>query len=554
MTPALATTNADLEMLKKARIPRHFGYLCHLTREDSTTGPMSPSGMQKKFYAAKEQYKWLYVVKPRQAWMSTAAGFDLLRHCLLHKGQRGIIIAEKEATALEVYERLVVAQRHLPPPFHRGPSAVTRVTSQEMETDGGSRISVVTGGSDNPAIGHSPDYLHITEYGEIQNYVSFNRSVFPAIVKRPNAHLVIETTPGPFGSDAYYTWIKALDGEGYFAPPRGAPLFLEWWTEPTYCDQAPFGFTRTQEEHALANRLHGITDAHFMFRRNQLDTFYHGDVRVFDSKYPPGPREGWITDGPLAIPPDAVRFLLERTNPDGSPVVQKVYEGEERYFEPREPGAPYLLTCDPAGHGETGDPSAWTLWHGWDRREVGCWSGRIDPVALADKIIQVQKAWGCDVLVEANKDACCAALRAKGCPKLVWVKGQPGWYATDSSKASAVNDLVDDLRHNDIDIRTQQTLSQIGGWDGKTRKLVTSPGGGGHHFDRAVTCVIAAFGFRYLAYRSRPRPRPEAYAPEPAGLPRGARPLMPTVKEWLAKEEEEARRNRQGDVAGRRGT
>jgi hypothetical protein len=262
-----------------------------------------------------------------------------------------------------------------------------------------------------------------------------------------------------------------------------------------------------------------ISDGHLAFRRKNLDTFYHGDVRLFDSKYPPGPRDGWLTGGSVAIPLDAVEALIldaEAAIREGRQAPEN--ENEEVFYEAREVGAPYLLTADPAKYGQASDPSAWTLWHGWDRREVGAWSGRMDPGALADRILQVQRRYDCHVLVESNAGECCEALKARACPRLVWDSGHPGFHSTEARKGQALADLVDMLRRGELRPVTLATLNQLASWDGTSRSRK-----GGHHHDRAITCMLAAWYFTARAgFGSRPTPRTSAIRPI----------LIPKARTW----------------------
>jgi hypothetical protein len=508
------------ERAKNSR--RGFQRICHIQREDGTGGLLEPTSTQDEQTEVCDEALWTYTVKYRQAKITTPSVLDVLRHVMYHPGSRGVIIAEKEKTAKEAFLRLANAWHHLPPPV-RVPT-VRDPSKEEILFDswfGGRRhdgyINTITGGSRTPAIGHSPDYALITEYGEFENYDSFNGSFFPSVNKRPNAQVRIETTPGAYRSVAHQMFLKALNGEGRFTP-----LFLRWWADDTCTLPVPQGFRRTPEEEAYAVRVAAneavaltqrwvrgrpapVTDGHLVFRRIALDTEFHGDTRLFDGKYPPGPRDGWIVDGVPHIPQDALERLYAQ-------FPTSVQEGEERVYAAREQGAPYLLTCDPAGFGQSGDPSAWTLWHGWDREEVACWSGRCDPGALADRLIRVRALYDADVIVESNKGECCQALLSRGCPKLVWDNGQPGWYATDLSKGQAKTQLVDLLRQREMTIHTTQTLDQLATWDGATRSNKL-----GHHWDRVVTCVIAAYGFRRMAYGHRPAAERPA-TPRRAGI------------------------------------
>jgi hypothetical protein len=510
----------DLRAVERANDVRRFQGLCQIVREDGSTGLMETTPIQAVHLDAVAEHSWTFTVKHRQAKITTATIMDCLRHVMYHPGQRGLVVAEKRSTAKEAFRRLAHAYRHLPPPIQI--PTLREPSGEAIEFKHGGLVSIITGGGEAPAIGHSPDYAHITEFGEFEDQDNFIGHFFPSINKRPHAKVRIETTPGEFNSPAHLMWKKALADAASNSGSRFRPVFLCWWDDAscvlrdsTGQPVDPRDFLPTQEELALAEKMPGITPQHFLWRRERLDTEFHGDTRLFDHKYPPGPYDGWITHGSPAIPLDAVRRMREAS-------AVSVPDGEERFFEEREPGAPYLITADPAGFGETGDPSAATLWHGWDRREVGSWSGRTDPGRFADIIMRWQKDWNADVVVETNKGECCATLVSRGCEKLFWDGAQPGWYSTDVKKASALADLVDDLRKGDVTIRTLQTLDQLESWDGKTRKRT-----GGHHFDRAVTCMIAAYAFRTLGYGTRAR----VVAPRDPNAPLRVSEFLATFKE-----------------------
>jgi hypothetical protein len=150
------------------------------------------------------------------------------------------------------------------------------------------------------------------------------------------------------------------------------------------------------------------------------------------------------------------------------------------------------------------------VWNAWDRREVATWSGREDPGQLAQRLMKLQKRYGVkrtQVAVESNKGECLSALRAYGCPNLYnHSEHQPGFPASTQTNADALTDLVDLLRHQDITIRTQATLHQLMSWDGTGRKRKAKSAEGTHHFDRAVTCRIAAYIFRRRSHNARPKP------------------------------------------------
>jgi hypothetical protein len=132
------------------------------------------------------------------------------------------------------------------------------------------------------------------------------------------------------------------------------------------------------------------------------------------------------------------------------------------------------------------------------------WSGREDPGRLAARILRIQSAWDCEVVVESNAPACVQALIGLRCPKLYHTgPSHPGWYMTSVGKSAAIVVLVEMLRANEMKLRTKATIHQLIQWDGESRKRGKGEHGR-HHFDRAITVMIAAAVFRKRGYGLRP--------------------------------------------------
>jgi len=482
--------------------------MCRIVREDQTVGLLELEPQQRECLDAWEAHRWIWVNKYRQAKASTALALAMQGMVEYGEALQGLFIAERYDTSETVWNRASFAYGNQPPeikiPLWKGTTAADR----QMRFAHNGTVRVISGGSSTPAIGNSPDRVVVTEYPDVKDHDTFNQHFFPTINKRPNARVAFESTPGIWGSVPHTMWLNALEGKGRFHP-----VFLKWWLDPSIVPITEDGqrracadLTPTNEELALVEKLPGITRAHLQFRRDSLDTEFHGDVPLFEHKYPNSPYEGWVSSTNPAVPLAAVQWLLAR----GTTVkdhVEHVYEDPD----PDDADHPYLITVDPAGWGETGDPSALTVWDVWNQREVATWSGREDPGQLAQRIMRLQKWYGVKrtiVAVESNKGECLSALLAYGCQNLYHhTEHSPGFPATAQSNADALTDLVDLLRHQDITIRTMSTLHQLMAWDGSGRKKKAKSAEGTHHWDRAVTCRIAAHIFRRRPVRSRPAPK-----------------------------------------------
>jgi hypothetical protein len=107
-------------------------------------------------------------------------------------------------------------------------------------------------------------------------------------------------------------------------------------------------------------------------------------------------------------------------------------------------------------------------------------------------------------VVESNAPACVQALVGMRCPKLYHTsQSHPGFYTTSVGKSAAIVTLVEMLRADEIKIRSKPTVHQLLQWDGESRKRGRGEHGK-HHFDRAMTVLMAAAMFRRRGYGLRP--------------------------------------------------
>jgi len=191
------------------------------------------------------------------------------------------------------------------------------------------------------------------------------------------------------------------------------------------------------------------------------------------------------------MPYDAIEGLLTAAMTDPK-------EGEHGICEIEAPipGTPYLIVADPNGYGTSGDPSAVVVFDATRGAEVAVFEGREDPGKLAIRLEKIQERYsspGCRavIAVESNKAACIQTLRVMGVKGLYHnSEKHPGYYTTSLAKVRAWGMLVDSLRTGSMTIRTRRTLHHLRGCPSpenfkKARR-------DGHHFDRAICCMIAA--------------------------------------------------------------
>ena len=464
-------------------VPEAFVSMCKIVREDESTGYLNPTRAQVRTLRAIEANRWTFVTKYRQAKITTITLMHLLlRDCMYLQGIAGMLIADTNATAEMAFKRLRFAYENLPEPVKMPLAAGSKGSKKELEFIHGGNIIIKSLEGRAPAVGHSIDRLHITELGEAIHQQKAIINLFPGINKRPNAKLVVESTPGRAGSYHERMWHEALRRDGQFFP-----LFLEWWKDETCRLPVPKSFLPTEDELEYMGQRHGMTLENLFFMRTRLRSEFVGDTRLFSSKYPCDPYDGWIGSQRPMMPEEVLRTLLETAVED--PTEGSYGCGE---FEAPLDGQAYEVYADPTGFGNVGDPAALTVFHKEDLREVAVWSGRESPDRFAARVQLVcQRYNNARAVVESNHAGCITALREMNV-KITYSKRQPGWYATHKRIAQAEFALVRLLREDDLIIRSRSGLQQLLRYDGDFSRRERGDDDAGHHFDRARTYVMAA--------------------------------------------------------------
>ncbi|MDI7267448.1 MAG: hypothetical protein QME96_05595 [Myxococcota bacterium] len=504
------------------REPWTFFSMCVGEKEDESVGFYDPTPTQRLVLETCAAHRWVMVDKYRQAKVSTCLALGvLLRDCMYLESVKGVLIADTFDTAEMLFERIMAAYKNLPdgvrvPLAEEGRQQGTR----HLRFEHGGNIRVLSLRTDAPAVGRGVDRMLVTEFGEARWQAKVATHLFPTANKRPNARVIVESTPGRAGSHFEGMWRKACEGKSRFFP-----LFLEWWKDET-CRVGGGGFGELgAEELAYCHgppAKRGITRRAMEYRRVAIASEFL-DPRLFDTKYPPDPLGGWIGSENPALPEAVLRGLMDGAVMDGS-----VRIGASGFceIEPPDDRDCYVLTADPAGFGRKGDPSGATVWSRGTGRQVAFWSGREMPNSFARRVHQGANRYStkrapCALVVESNASACLGALLDRGAVgwgedfdqehgaepagisgparyDLYWTgKQHPGWFATEKRRDAGLGRLVRLLTDGSLIPRSVGLLHQLLAYDGSGRReadaaVADETGGRRHHFDLARTALIAA--------------------------------------------------------------
>ena len=481
---------ADLIVQAKAH-PERWVRALSLQMADSQVGKFALKPQQERAMTHMLNNQHSYIIKYRQAKISTLAAFLLFHKTMYQRAHKALLIANDEKTSRVLFERIAFAYMNLNPAIRIDVELGPSIEAMVWPKLNGASLHAITGGGDTPVIGNSPDDYLVTEYAFYKNQSLFNEHFFPSVSNRPNSWGVIETTPGTYQSTAHALWLAANDTDSM---SRLAPLFLEWWRDDAYSVPVPKGFQADNDELRLMEKYPGMTLGHIYFRRVCIATeFAKSGARGFAHKYPFHKYDGWdVVDGAPAIPQDVVEELLLSSVPTPDFI--------EHEFQAPISGEKYLVTVDPNSYGKSGDPSAIKVWNRYDKEEVWCFHGREDPGLLAARAVRIAQHYNnAFLMVESNKAECIASVRTLGYNNLYSPSDtRPGWFATDTTKGDAVASMVDMLRERELIIHSKSTCNQLAIWDGDASKH----GGSGkdrHHFDQVTTCYMAAWFFRKVS-------------------------------------------------------
>ncbi len=175
------------------------------------------------------------IPKARQRGFSTAVQLMMLDACLFVPNTASAVIAQDEATALQIFDKKIkFAWERLPPVIRRG-LKLRKNNAHEMAWDNDSSIYVATS-----TRGTTLQYLHVSEYGQIcakfpDRANEIQEGSLPSVDK--HGIIVIESTvETPFGqfSDMVRQAEKLQQTGKQLSPQEYRLHFASWWDAEEY--------------------------------------------------------------------------------------------------------------------------------------------------------------------------------------------------------------------------------------------------------------------------------------------------------------------------------
>jgi hypothetical protein len=176
---------------------------------------------QKRVLKGIFDHRFSCLLSPRQASKTTLMTIAALHEACFNPYKTIIIVANKEATALEIFRRVRLAYEEIPNWLKPG---VEEYGKTGCVFDNGSRISIST--TTGSAIrGTSLNMLICDEIGFLDEHVidEFWKSVYPTISRSKKSKIIVASTPNGTGNLFHKLYTEAVKGENGFNP-----LKIEW--------------------------------------------------------------------------------------------------------------------------------------------------------------------------------------------------------------------------------------------------------------------------------------------------------------------------------------
>jgi hypothetical protein len=214
----------DLKKAKKNLLyfAEKFFYIVNL---DTGRQAISLHKCQKRALRNMRDSRFVIMLASRQCGKTTMMTIYALWNACFNNDQRVLIVANKEGTAIEIFQRIRLAYEELPNWLKPG---VKEYGKTSMVLANGSRVGISTT-TGTAARGQSVNCLILDELAFIEpNLVDpFWNSVYPIISSSKKSKIFIASTPNGTENLFYRLYSGAITNENGWSPER-----IDWWEVP----------------------------------------------------------------------------------------------------------------------------------------------------------------------------------------------------------------------------------------------------------------------------------------------------------------------------------
>lgn len=200
----------------------NFFYIVNL---DSGRQTIALHKCQKRALRKMRDNRFVILLASRQCGKTTMMTIYALWNACFNDDQRILIVANKEGTAIEIFQRIRLAYEELPNWLKPG---VKEYGKTSMTLANGTRIGISTT-TGTAARGQSVNCLILDELAFIEPHMvdPFWKSVYPIISSSKKSKIFIASTPNGTENLFYKLYTGADAGENGWTPER-----IDWWEIP----------------------------------------------------------------------------------------------------------------------------------------------------------------------------------------------------------------------------------------------------------------------------------------------------------------------------------
>lgn len=460
------------------------------------------------------QTKWLTLLGYRQAGKSLVAELCAYAKTAYTPDWDHVCIADTKSRAEYLHSRVHFCHARWPDSL-RSPTVPNRESRQMTFSGGaGGKMRVLSGESGAVGIGQSPDSFHGSELPYWANAGEQYTLIYPSMVNRDHALMVMESTPAPMDAPSAEWWhdqcrdAKKNTGRNLYA-------FFPFWDGKLNKRPWPDGASLDIDELRLLDKYSskGLTKENLAFRRlmMELDPEIRRNPDLFNVYYPFDDVTCW-----LAASSSVIHHSLLKRHQQGKLVT---WSGPYLEYEKPEPEALYVMGVDPAGYAAR-DHAAFQVLKLYDGEwtQVACFADHTEPIPFSKKILEVARRYNnATVAVESNGvgAAVLALLEELGCKNMYYEKPyRPGITATSKSVDQMLSWLQEALKEELI-LHDADTVDQLTGYKHDKRveqnastEILFGKGAGKrrrnrHHWDKISALQMAVTAARRAPSRRK---------------------------------------------------
>lgn len=294
----------------------------------------------------------IIILKARQQGLSTYVGGYLYFTVSQNKAKKAMVITHQADSTRALFD---MTQR-----FH---TSVPEILKPHTKYSSRKEISfdvldssyvVATAGGDAVGRGETLSHVHASELAFWPKSTAEDtwNGLAQAVPSSPNTAIFIESTANGVSGIFYDLWKGAVEGTNGFVP-----VFIPWFTDPTYREDVPDNFTITPEETELVSR-YGLDNEQLMFRRRKIA---QGGMDSFKMEYPAEPDEAFLTTGRPVFNPEQLQERISHTRDIEEKLALETDEwvhnlrGELQTYIKHDAGERYVVGADVAMGVRNGD-------------------------------------------------------------------------------------------------------------------------------------------------------------------------------------------------------